>query len=217
MIIESNKEPHDKFFVETPVSLAKSAVFFASAEIEMQYNNFTMAIISAYYSLFHLGLTLMWMLPQYMPEDLHRNLIEIRDRGEELPDKSIKHKDIKNFLSTIQKKLPDSHLVLIYQRALKLREFVNYGPRVYYDGKQPLVGPCDSTIRDVREVVDEIPEVFFKTIKDAATQTVYNGDLTIYIIVALDLLRKSEFPFIGWFPTSVLNRAEEFIKNLNDY
>jgi len=215
--MNTDKDPQARFWVEAEVSIAKSAVFLGTAEAEIDTGDLMSASINAYYSLFHLSLALMWLLPESMPQSLHQALIGVRDAGEELPNKITSHKKAEDFLCAGQVTLPVPNLSPLYQRALKLREFASYGPRVTYDGDQPFVGPCSFQRRDVREIVQAIPNMFVSTLKAAFPQTAYEGYLApIVVDGAIDLLHRSEFPFKNWYSESVLSRAEVLINSLRN-
>jgi len=213
--MDNTKDPQARFWVEAQVSIAKSAVLLATAEKELEAGDLIPASVNAYYSLFHLSLALMWLLPESLPSSLHRALIETRDTGMELPSKLTSHKKAEDFLCAGQVDLPVRNLAPLYQRALKLREFASYGPRVTYDGEQPLVGHCSFLKRDVRELVLEVPEVFTNALQAALPQTAYEGYIgPIVLDGAIDLLRRTEFPFRNWYSVSVIERAEMLINNL---
>lgn len=213
--MDNAKDPQARFWVEAQVSIAKSAVLLATAEKELEAGDLMPASVSAYYSLFHLSLALMWLLPESMPPSLHEALIEIRDTGMELPNKLTSHKKAEDFLCAGQVKLPVHNLGSLYQRALKLREFASYGPRVTYNGEQPFVGPCSFLRRDVRAVVLEVPKVFTNALQATLPRTAYEGYLgPIVLDGSIDLLRRTEFPFKNWYSAGVMARAEMLINNL---
>jgi uncharacterized protein (UPF0332 family) len=213
--MDNTKDTQARFWVEAQVSIAKSTVFLATAEKELEAGDLMPASVSAYYSLFHLSLALMWLLPESMPPSRHRDLIEIRDTGNELPNKLTSHKQAEAFLCAGQVDLPVPKLRPLYQRALKLREFASYGPRVTYDGEQPQVGDCSFQTRDVRDVVKEIPNIFINALRAALPRTAYDADLAPVVLDgALDLLRRTEFPFKNWYSMSVIKRAEILIDEL---
>jgi hypothetical protein len=213
--MDNTKDPQARFWVEAQVSITKSAVLLATAEKELESGDLIPASVSAYYSLFHLSLALMWLLPESMPPSLHAALIATRDAGMELPNKLTSHKKAEDFLCAGQVNLPVSNLGLLYQRALKLREFASYGPRITYDGEQPQVDLCSFLKRDVREVVLEVPKVFINALQAALPRTAYEGYLgPIVLDGAIDLLRRVDLPFKNWYSASVIERAEMLISNL---
>jgi hypothetical protein len=215
--MNANKDPQARFWVEAKVSIAKSAVFLGCGEADLDRGDLMSASINAYYSLFHLSLTLMWLLPGSMPQSLHEDLIKVRDAGEELPNKITSHKKAENFLRAGQVNLPDPNLISLYQRALTLREFAIYGPRVTYNGDQPFVGTCSFQTRNVREIVQAMPDMFVSALRAAFPQTAYEGNLApIVVDGAIDLLRGPEFPFKNWYSKSVFGRAEVLINGLRN-
>ena len=215
--MNTNKDPQARFWVEAKVSIAKSAVFLGCGEADLDRGDLMSASINAYYSLFHLSLTLMWLLPESVSQSLHKDLINVRDAGEELPNKITSHKKAENFLRAVQVNLPVPNLISLYQRALTLREFASYGPRVTYNGDQPFVGTCSFQTRNVREIVQAMPDMFVSALRAAFPQTAYEGNLApIVVDGAIDLLRGPEFPFKNWYSKSVLGRAEVLINGLRN-
>ena len=209
------KDPQARFWVEAQVSIAKSAVLLATAREEIERGSLASATVNAYYSLFHLSLTLMWLLPESIPIPLHQALIEIRDSGKELPNKMTSHKKVEDFLCGGQVNLPVPNLTSLYRLSHQLREFVSYGPRVTYDGDQPLVGPCTFQPDQVHSVVQQMPSIFLNALEAVLPQTAYEGDLAPVVIDgALDLLSKSEFPFRSWYSSSSVEQAKELIRKL---
>lgn len=209
------KDPQARFWVEAQVAIAKSAVLLATAREETERGDLASSAVNAYYSLFHLSLALMWLLPESMPPSLHQGLIEIRDSGNELPSTMTSHKKAEDFLCGGQVNLPVPNLASLYRLSLQLREFVSYGPRVTYDGDQPFVGPCSFQPQQVRLVVQQMPNIFVNALEAALPQTAYDGYLAPVVIDgAIELLRKSEFPFKSWYSSSAVEEAEKLIRRL---
>ena len=206
----TEKEPKARFWVEARVATAKTAALIALAEADVARGDYAEAAVNAYYSLFHLGLSLLWLMPESMPEKLHHALIETRDTGKELPNKQISHKAVEDFLA-------EGHddLSRLFVDAIKLREFASYGPRVTYRSDEPFVGPCDYKPRDVRWIVQRAPVVFVESLNATWSKTAYDGLLGPIIVEgARDLLSDAQFPFVGWFAPSVLERASQLIQSL---
>jgi hypothetical protein len=215
MVVDTNKDPQARFWVEAEVAIAKSAVFLATAEKEVEQGDFIPASVSAYYSLFHLTQALMWLLPESIPCPLQSRLIGIRDQGSELPDPNTRHEDLKNFLCAIQVQLPEPQLYTFFQSAKVLREFSSYGPRVTYDGDQPSIGPCSFKREDIQAVIKEIPSIFLHTLKGIKSQIAYDSDLAPIVFKGVfDLLGSTEFPFKNWSSPSVIHRAEQIVRDL---
>jgi len=213
----TEKDPQTRFWVEAQVSIAKSAVLLATAQEETERGELASASVNAYYSLYHLSLSLMWLLPESIHPSLHQALIAIRDSGDELPNKMISHKKAEDFLCAVQLNLSVPNLTSLYKLSLRLREFVSYGPRVTYDGTHPLLGPCSFNLEQVRMVVQGAPHVFTNALKAAFPKTAYKGDLALIVIDgAIKLLQEAEFPFKRWYSKSALEKAEILINGLRN-
>lgn len=210
-----------KFWVEIRVSVAKSVSFIVSAKECVDNKNYVSGAICAYYALFHFGLFLMWLFPELIETKLKEDLVKRRDKGEDLPASDIPtHKQIKKFLKAISDKLGVAQLVWNFDRAQDLRNFVNYEPRVYYDGKQPYVGRCEHNPANVCRVVQDCPDIFRNVIGTvwALDDTNMKKSLICGALTdSINLLEDSQFPFVNWFPDSVLNRAVEVIGSYIEY
>jgi hypothetical protein len=209
------KDPQARFWVEAEVALAKSAILLASAEASAAKGNFASAAVEAYYSLFHLSLALMWLLPESIPLKLQGELVIVRDGGDELPNRLNSHKAAERFLCDGQISIRVPDLGRAFREALALREFASYGPRVTYRGEQPSVGPCDSSPAKVRELIERLPALFTDAIKAATPKTAHKGRLSpIVVNGAIELLKDGQYPYKNWFAPAILKRGARFLQRL---
>ena len=207
-----------QFFFEAAVATAKSSVFILTAEDEAQRGEFLPAAISTYYSLFHLSLGMMWMFADQLPRNILDKLTEVRKKGDALPSSAISHKMVERFLCEDQLKLSNAKsLGALFRRAQELRNFANYGPRVTFTGKQPFIGPCDLSTEDVQKLVNQIKLEFTNTLRLACPETALDGTLGRSVIdQAIDLLNRSEFPFMNWSSKTVHEQALRLLSDLRD-
>ena len=205
------KDPQARFWVEAQVSLAKSAVLLANAESDINNGNCSSAAVNVYYSLFHLGLAFMWLLPTLISTELREELVARRDSGDELPNKLISHKKVEEFLCSQRETLPTSFIPL-FTEALALRLFASYGPRVTYDGEEAFVGPCRYRPADVERVIRQAPQLFIESLIAIWPKTAYEGQLGLLTVDhAVSLLTDSQFPYKKWFAPELLERARQLI------
>lgn len=207
-----------RFYVEAAVGIAKSSVFLTSSEDEVRRGEFMSATISAYYSIFHLSLALVWLFADQLPTKVISFLSDLRDRGSELPSADITHSTIQKFLCDGQLRLSNTKLLCkLFHRAQELREFGNYGPRVTWSGDTPIVGPCHLTINDVKALVNDIRPAFSETIRIAAPETGLDGKLVpIVLDRSIDIMKRSEFPFLNWTSPQVHKKALELLQKVYD-
>ena len=210
----NEKDLETRFWVEAVVATAKSAVFLATAEEETNRGDLIPAAWSAFYSVFHLSLALMWLLPQHLATT-GLNVAAIQDAGEELPNRKITQQRIKKFLVSGPFDGLPHKLGKLFEDAKKLREFANYGPRVTYDNEEPVVGPCSLLPRDVRYLVREVREAFSDTLKWALPQTALGGELgAIVVDDAAAMLDQPQFPFTSWCSPCVKENAKALLTAL---
>jgi hypothetical protein len=204
-----------QFFVQAQVSIAKSAVMLASAEIDFSGDNLIPCAVNAYYSFFHLAMAVMWLLPERMPASLYRTVSDIEASGMDLPSKKIPHGAVEDFFcKNGQANLSVSDSRRLYRLALRLREAASYEPRVKRDGQSWVVGDCSLQPAQIHEVVTQLPRMFTEVLQEVRTQT---DDISL-ALMALDgargLLKRKDLPFKGGYPERVLVRAEALIKEL---
>lgn len=207
-----------RFYVEASVGIAKSSVFLTTSEDEVKRGEFMSATISAYYSIFHLSLAVMWLFADQLPQSVLTKVTELRDEGNELPSADLTHRSVEKFLCDGQLRLSNTTILCkLFRRAQELREFGNYGPRVTWSGNTPIVGPCNISISDVKNLVSELRTAFSETIKIAAPQTGFDGTLApIVLHQSLDLMKRPEFPFINWVSPQVHKEALELLQKVYD-
>lgn len=214
-------EPGDdlqfKFWLESRVAVAKSASFIASAEESVSKGNYVTGAICAYYTFFHFGLFLMWLFPELTETKLKGEIVRRRNQGEDLPAPGVPtHKQIEEFLKGIRTKLELEQLDKIFSRAQSLRNYVNYGPRAYYVGKQAYVGHCEHSPVNVNGFIQGYPCLFRSVIETIWSRYDTNKKKSMVVGAlsdSLKLLKDPQFPFVNWFPDSVLNRAVKIIES----
>ncbi|MBI4473597.1 MAG: hypothetical protein HY646_13090 [Acidobacteria bacterium] len=209
------KDPQARFWVEAQVAVAKSAVLLAAAEADVARSDYAAGAVNAYYGLFHLSLALMWLLPESIPAKLRDALVAARDRGDELPAREYPtHKAAEQFLRDGHADLPVPELAAVFREARDLREFVSYGPRVSYQGTQPLVGPCRYSPSAVQELVRKGLELFPSALRATWPRTAYTGMLGPFTADGAEqLLFDPQFPYRNWFSLGVRERAKEIIRS----
>jgi hypothetical protein len=87
------------FAIQAQASCAKSLIFVAEARVAVRANNYIWASIASYYSLFHLAISLMFMLPQLIEPRLLTQLVKKRADGADDPTELISHAYLPRFLN----------------------------------------------------------------------------------------------------------------------
>jgi hypothetical protein len=207
--------PDLKFHVEAAVAVAKAAALITSSEFHVAQKQYASAAVETYYALFHTTLGLLWLIPDSMPENLRRSMVQTRDSGRELPDKQISHKMLDRILSDSRFDLPVATLTSSFRQAIELREFASYGPRIIYKAEQPFVGPCHFKPRDVRWVVSQASKAFLESFHGVWNKSKDFGYVgSIIVDNARTQLTDSQFPFHDWFAENVILRAIELVNAL---
>jgi len=206
-----------RFYVEAAVGIAKSSMFLTTAEDQVVRGEFMSATISAYYAIFHLSLALMWLFADQLPEKIMSIISDLRDKGNELPSSNITHSSVEKFLCDGQLKLSNTKVLCkLFRRAQELREFGNYGPRVTWSGKNPVVGPCHLSIGDVKALVNEIRPAFIETMRIAGPKTALDGTLgRIVLDQSIEIMTRPAFPFLNWTTPQIYKEALDLLKTVH--
>jgi hypothetical protein len=209
------KNPKLQFITEPSVALAKSTIFLKTAENEYSNKELIPAATFIYYSLFHFSLALMWLFADSLPPTLFDKLCNRQEQGLELPSTDISHNKIKNFLCSGQLDIKDKSICQLFCEAQKLREFVNYGPKVQYKGNRPIIKSSHVDKNEVGNLLKRVPPIYFNTVKQLSPKTALSGNLfAISIDESKKLIKGNNFPFNGWCSDNVINESLKFLNEL---
>ena len=141
-------------------ALSRALMFYGQAQASL--NNKALAAIAAYYSLLHLALFIGFQNFAWLPDKVRKKMNERLQRGED-PARGPNHPDIRQLLASFVRDhgMPPE-ILHAFNSAKKLREFLNYGPRVAYT---PGEGPvrfvsCEYTPGDVDGIVRALKSCF---------------------------------------------------------
>ena len=145
-----------------PVTLAKAVAFRSLAIQALKEDERISATISAYYSLFHLAITLVYLCPDKLKPSLLIYLRDKRGEGKLDPSKDISHADALEFVKVCVEEGLDTQLHTQLAMARELRKFVNYGPQVTFDPNEFEVssGPCNYRPKNCDKLVSVISKLF---------------------------------------------------------
>jgi hypothetical protein len=153
-------------------SITRSLFFYGEATASRA--NRGAAAIAAYYSLFHLGLFLMFGCPRLLTENERNRINEGLDDGAADPNPQISHRNLVAFLERAVHShgLPPNVLDAV-RRAKDVRETINYGPRMlsWADGRITLEN-CAIQPTAVDAILAGIPRVY----EDAIAWACRNGE-----------------------------------------
>ena len=193
------------------VSIGRALRFNSEAQHQKAGSN-VLAIVAGYYSLFHLGMFLLYSAPHLMEEKLRADINRALSGGSQDPRRVVSHKAVSKFLERCQSHGLPSTIFRLFETARTLREFVNYGPDLRADSEGFRVFNRLHHPREGHDVINKLDGVFFDAVEWASQAESDSGRL---VPDALSLAANYFLPnadgapyYSEWSSIDVLNKAE---------
>ena len=172
-------------FVWSIVAISR-ALRFSSEARHKQASSYVLASMAAYYSIFHLGMFLLYSAPHLMPSRLRSEIKKEMNEGSEDPRKAVRHIDVERFLTACSEANGLSRSVVdLFGKAKSLRVFANYGPDLQYvPGGSFRVFNRKHRSEEVCEVIGQLNGIFDDAITWAATNA---PDGISFVSIVLDM------------------------------
>lgn len=203
------------FYHHGLASLAKSLIYYGLAKTSQSQQEFIPAVITGYYSLFHLTLALMYFCPQNLQQKTRADLeAEIRKNND--PTDKISHSAALKFLEEMkQKGLPEKNFDLL-KLGKTLREYVNYAPRIKRNGEGAFFETCQFGINDFSGFITNCDDFFTESLKWALATPPDPKDhyLKIALQQAGDFLTQPDLGYSQWLTETSKNHAMNKLKDL---
>lgn len=199
------------FAIQAQAAYAKSLIFLAEARVAVRSHQYIWAAIASYYSLFHLSVSLMFMVPQLIEPKLLARLVKERAQGAHDPTSSIAHRYLPPFLTNCELTGLTPRLRELVETAKNLREeYANYGPRVVWKDDKPTFLTCGYSFSDVRQITKSIPPLL-KEVPFWARKQCESADIVAGVAaISLDwFLNKKDLLYRNWCSPDVLTEAKK--------
>jgi hypothetical protein len=150
----------EKLFFFGVSHLAKALVFRTLAKDALEKQESILASISGYYSLFHLAMALIYFCPQILDEKRRKEIIEAIEKTGGLDPSGnkksrIKHNELPAVINQCVSRGLDKKFPSLLENGRKLREYVNYGPRMFVKNGFPIFGDCKKK-REIDEFITQL-------------------------------------------------------------
>jgi len=204
------------------VGLAKSIIFRSIARSSLIEKDYIPAVITGYYSLFHLALGLIYFFPHYVHNNkINEKLKKIADEGTD-ESGNISHKEVLKFLKECQNCGLPGKCYLWLKKGKNLREYINYAPRLrIINDYRHLINDyshfntCKYNIDDFEEFIEGCDDVIIQCINWGFEQQPSNfAEITIALSRCIQFLNKPELGYINWIKRETRENAAEFISTL---
>jgi hypothetical protein len=203
------------FSYNAMASLAKGIAFRSIAIRSLKENEHISATITAYYSLLHLAITLIYLCPHKIDNDLRDRLRAKRGQGETDPSDLITHKRALEFIRECTVAGLDSEFQLKLEKTKNLREFVNYGPRLTIISGAPYFGPCNYNPLDCHNIISRLDDIFAQALGWVCKNSLLNGAFAATAIALCDqFFLKPDLFYRQWCSSGSLEASIEFVNQL---
>ena len=207
------------FYPNAAGALAKAVAFRSIAIQAVDSNERIVGAVCAYYSLLHLAISLMYVLPDKIEPKIADKLRAKRGRGEKDPSRLISHADAIGFVrKCCEEGGLDKVFVEEIDDAKELREFVNYRPEITIHDGQAYFGPCDRDLQpdSVDKLVAKLDGIFRSVLGWAQTKAAAKGTFLKDALSLSPSLFQREEPFYDrWCSRASVDSAMSFLNELD--
>jgi hypothetical protein len=206
-----------KFFYFGVGSLAKAIIFRTLAHKNLTEGDRITAAISGYYSLFHLGMSLMYFCNEKLFCDQRDRIIkEIENKNGRDPSDTISHRMVKNFLKQCVTKGLEDYCLTIFEKGLELRNYVNYAPRMDIKNDYPKFGDCKIVIDDLDGFISNLDDAIFKMIAWSYDNSTI--EKTSFSKIAVEQIpqffENEDLFYLKWCNPKVINNSKIFLEKI---
>jgi hypothetical protein len=203
------------FFHHGSASLAKSIVYYGLAKTSQSQQEYIPAVITAYYSLFHLTIALMYFCPHYLKSETRTDFETAIRKGDD-PTNKISHKSALKYLKEMQMNGLPSKISHQFDLGKTLREHVNYAPRIRLDGLDAIFGTCQYGTSDYQAFVSECDYFIIESIKWALANPLDPNQYLLHIALqkVSDFLTQPDLGYSEWITDTSKKHAMNKLKDL---
>lgn len=203
------------FWPQAQAAYAKAIIFIAEARIAIKSYEYIWAAIALYYSLFHLTISLMFMVPKLIKQEKLSRLLTSRHEGTSDPTYLITHSELPEFLKRCESKGFTDKLRKYLTVSKELREFVNYKPRIEFQGERLIFRSRQFQRQDVEQTIEAIERLLTETLLWAGQQNETSKLVSKVSVFSLEqFLNQKDLLYKEWCPPKVLNEAKKIMNNL---
>jgi hypothetical protein len=198
-------------FYWSSVSISRALRFNAEAKLQ-RTTSCVMATVAAYYSMFHLGMFLLYSAPHIMNSALRARIDNALSDGGQDPRRVVSHSAVSKFLHACQSHGLPATIVDLFKKARTLREFVNYGPDLLPTAEGFRIFNRSNSPQQASLVINRLDEAFFDAV-GWASQGESESRLLIPIALSMaaDYFLPNEYgaPYYSeWSSPNALSAAE---------
>jgi len=213
------KDAIEKFFFFGVSSLAKALVFRTLAKQDLENHERILAAISGYYSLFHLAMAVMYLCPQMLKEKRRKEIFdEIKRTGGLDPSEGryrIRHDEAQQFISECVSKGLNEKCASLVEEAKRLREYVNYGPRMYIKSGFPVFGDCKIRPEIVDNFIAQLDNCLLEGIKWSQSNSISERYSTMLAIGHIgQFLDDPQLFYLDWCSQEIIEKSKNFLEKI---
>ena len=193
------------------ISISRALRFNAEAQ-HKSATSYVLATVAAYYSMFHLGMFLLYSAPHIMNSALRAKINKALSNGSKDPRRAVSHSAVCKFLEACQLHGLPLTIVDLFKEALVLREFANYGPDLQSTSEGFRVFNRNHHPQEVRTVMSKLDSAFLDAVEWSSR---IESESKLFVPIALSMAAAYFFPnadgapyYSEWSSPEVLSAAE---------
>jgi hypothetical protein len=203
------------FGAQAQAALAKAIIFAAEASVANKSGQLIWASIASYYALFHLTISLMFMVPKLIEQQELVKLVNARQQGASDPTYLVKYRDLGDFLRNAESRGLTDQLRKQLNKSKKLREFVNYQPRIEWKDGIIVFRTKAYKIADLQEVLESVESLLAESLRWAKQQDETSELVAFVSAIAVKwFLTQDDLLYKDWCSPRILGEAELIRRNL---
>jgi hypothetical protein len=197
------------FTPQAQAAFAKAIIFAAEAKVANKSRHFIWAAIACYYSLFHLTISLMFMVPRLIDQKKLLKLINDRQEGASDPTVLIQYWELDGFLRNCESRGLTDRLRKQLRKSKELREFVNYKPRIEWQDESLIFRTKAHRPTDVQNVLASVESLLGESLVWGKQQEESSELVALVSVFSIkQFLTQDDLMYKVWCPSEVLDEAE---------
>lgn len=190
-------------------SIGRSLLFYAET-IESRGNK-PLETISAYYAIFHISMFTMFACPKILSSKERKIINDGIKNGYADPSPQIHHTTVQNFLLKCDEYGFPSNIGEMFNRLKKMRENINYGPRVHWRPDDVVfINSCEFPPYE-ENISESLKHIFINTIEWTCLHGEDGGVWIPELIREASIFfKESDGVYVGWVSEKLMTEADNF-------
>jgi hypothetical protein len=176
--------------------------------------------MSGYYSLFHLVSGIIYLCPQMLEPKRRKEILDAIERTGGLEPSveklsRIGHIEAQKFIKKCVRKGFNEKCASLVEEAKKLREYVNYGPRMSIKSGSPVFGDCQIGPEIVDKFIAQLDDCLLEAISWSQINNITQGYSTMLAIGHIgQFLDDPQLFYLDWCSQETIEKSKSFLEKI---